>query len=508
MSDQNRTFPLLFLSLLLLIGGGLFSSSGVNPYLARLLLLAGAASLIFVAIRSGSELKFLLFRIRTVSEPGPAFTWLLIGALLLVSSAIFSIEGQRYDFTRRNLNSLTETSLGALDHLTGKVEMIAAYRETAPIRDTVKEMLAVYKAGSPRVETELFDPERDPDRARQYGFTRPDQVLIRTAEAREFIEDIDEGTITQAILRVGDPRRPTVGIVTGHGELGDEREGLIKFRTLLIEAGFRIRTLRLGELVGVPDALSILVVAGPQTALAPGEVQLLDSFLDQGGRAALFLEPEIETGLAQMLKRRGLIVDGRRVRDESPLTRSLDLGPEMIAIDKMSGHDVVRRFSSGSVLAGATGIRVSDRPVWGSNGNNLMFSGERAFFLDSESGSASGPPGVVALGAALEWEVTQSGEKKSGLPVAEKPYARIVAVGDSDFLRDETLGLYGNTELASRIIGWLGEREFLLRFPPVDRGGTPLRIGTSGLRTVFYLVQIILPLILYILGFVMWMRRR
>ena len=81
-------------------------------------------------------------------------------------------------------------------------------------------------------------------------------------------------------------------------------------------------------------------------------------------------------------------------------------------------------------------------------------------------------------------------------------------MGDSDLIRDSHLDLYGNREFAARVLGWLSERSYLLRFPPIDRSGTPLRVGLAGLRAIFYGAEILIPLLAFGLGFRAWARRR
>jgi hypothetical protein len=122
-------------------------------------------------------------------------------------------------------------------------------------------------------------------------------------------------------------------------------------------------------------------------------------------------------------------------------------------------------------------------------------------------------PAIRSLATALTWEITTppSGPEADSASIGsipEKRIARLVVLGDSDVLRDGTIDLYGNNAFVSRLFGWLSEREFLLRFPPPDRSGTPLEVGLAGLRTSFFVVQIVLPLLVYIVGFVLWVRRR
>lgn len=533
MRRDAHTFPLLFLAvLLMLVGAVLPEYDQTQRYLKRVFLLAGFAGFVWTLFQSGSTLRFLLFRIRTVSEPGPALNWLFLGGLLLVAATALSMQGLRFDVTARRANSLTETSRSALSTLTQDVEMVAVFRANTPLEKRARDLLQLYRQASGRIQVRIFDPDRDPEEARRMGLTRPDVMIVQAASAREVVADLREPELTQAILRVEDVRRPVAAVVIGHGELDPERAGVARFRKLLTDAGYQYRTLPLAEFGDVPGEVSLLLVLGPRTSLLAGERQAIDRYLDRGGRLGVFADPESSTGLEEVLQQRGIVIDGRRIRDDSQLTRSLDLGPETIGLNQLGDHPVTAGLSVGVALKGATRVGLTERPIFGTDGSDLMRTGPRASLLGSRpgqegatamppsAGSAPGPedslatetatpPAVIPVAAALQWEVTaEHGRSSSGHAVPEKPYARVVAIGDSDFLRDGMIDLFGNREFAARIVSWLGEREFLLFFPQESAGATRLRVNQAGLKAVDYLLGLLVPLSVYAIGAFLWMRRR
>lgn len=543
-STTGRTFPLLFLALLLFVAGGLLSTmKGTQVYFTRILLIAGVIVLLLTLLRMGSTLRFLFLRMRSVAEPGPTVIWILLAAILLVSAGVLGLRPVRFDLTARQQNRLSDSSRAALAQVTRDVELVGAFRDNHPVRDVVRELFAVYQSESRKIQTRIFDPDREPDLARQYGIDQVNVILVRAGEAREIVDEVEEPAVTQAILRVEDPRRPSICVVLGHGEVAPDRQPLNRIRQLLREGGLNIESVRLAETGEVPASVSVLVVAGPRTTLTPGEVQAVDRFVSRGGRLLVAVEPSFSTALEPLLRGWGVEVDGRRIRDESPLTQSIGLGSETIAVARVGEHPITRGLTSVVVLAGATEVRMTSPAVLGTSGANLLETGPHALFLerkdppegvgegrpslDLPDSSWIGTPGYTApartetlrpatepavrsLAAALTWEVTSDPGSQEGesARIPEKRDARLVVLGDSDVLRDGTIDLYGNNAFVSRLFGWLSEREFLLRFPPPDRSGTPLEVGLAGLRASFFVVQIALPLFIYILGFLLWIRRR
>ena len=537
----GRVYPLLFLALLLFLAGGLLSTlKGTQVYPTRILLLAGAVVLLLTLLRMRSTLRFLFWRIRSVSEPGPAVNWILVGLILLAGAGVLGLQPIRIDTTERQQNRLTESSRAALRQVTRDVELIGAFRDNHPIRDVVGELFAVYQSESRKIQTRIFDPDRNPDLAREYGIDQVNVILVRAGEARELIDEVEEPAVTQAILRVEDPRRPSICIVLGHGEVAPDRQPLNRIRQILREGGLQIESVRLAETNEVPASASVLVIAGPRTTLTPGEIDAVDRFVSRGGRLLVALEPGFSTGLEPLLLRWGVQMDGRRIRDESPLTRSIALGSETIAVARVGDHPITRGLTSVVVLAGATDVRMRTPAILGTEGANLLETGPQALFLEpsdaprEEGGLPSidlsdsswiGTPGYTApprheslrpategavrsLAAALSRDVTDRQPDAPAGRIPENQNARLVVLGDSDLLRDGTIDLYGNGAFVGRLFGWLSEREFLLRFPPPDRSGTPLEVGLGGLKASFFVVQIALPLAIYLLGFLLWMRRR
>src|SRR5690606_37104177 len=136
---------------------------------------------------------------------------------------------------------------------------------------------------------------REPDLAREYGIDRVNVILVRAGEAREVIDEVEEPALTQAILRVEDPRRPSVCIVLGHGEIAPDRQPLNRIRQILREGGLEIESVRLAEVGEVPESADVLVIAGPRTPLTPGEVEAVGRFVSRGGRLLVAVDPSYST---------------------------------------------------------------------------------------------------------------------------------------------------------------------------------------------------------------------
>ncbi len=508
-----RTFPILVLALAFLAAGGLLTSvEGPGFYPARLLLLTGVAGLIWSVVRAWPTLRLFAARMRTVAEPGPALTWVLLAAVLLVLAVGLNLRPTRFDLTSRGLQSLSPASKRALAGIHTRVEMIGVYRDGSDDQAHARDILDVYQTDERGIHARLLDPERSPDEARRLGIHFTSGVLIQADSSSEVVTDLTENALTEGILRAANPTRPLIGLVLSHGEAAPDRSPITHLRELLAEAGFRQARIDLTQ-GDVPPTIKALLIVGPESPLLPGEVAVLDRFEQRGGRLGLFLDPEPSTGLTSWLAAQGILVDGRLIRDSGPLTRSAGLGPETIAVQSLGEHPITKGLTAAILLRGATRVGLSSLPVWGSNGSEILRSAPSALLEGSRSDTTGAAAERAAkdlpLGVALERDVRNPETRAlaSGLP-PERRVARLVVIGDSDFLRDETLDLYGNRAFATRVIGWLGERDYLLDVPRPNQAGTPLKVGLTGLRTIFYLVEILPPVLMLGLGLLVWARRR
>lgn len=512
---ERRGLPVFLSALFLLVTAGLVSPVAGGTYLPRLLFLSGLLLLLASVITGFRPLVAFIRRMAEVAEPGPFLPWLLAGGVLLVLAMGFTLQMVRFDLTARGANRLSAVTRQALARGGAPVEMVAVYREDQPEAARARDLLRLYGAAGTGIRAAFLDPERDPDEARRLGIDFMDAVLVRADTVREVVTELAESALSGAILRVRDPARPVLAFLDGHGELAAGRGGLNQLRKLVGFSGIELRMLRLSETREVPPEVRGVLVIGPTAPLLPGEVAALARFLERGGRLGVFPEPNQATGLEDMLSFYGLAIDGRRIRDDGARAHSLGLGPETIPTQSFGDHDITRGLTLGVVLRGATRAGLASKARGGTRGANLLLAAPSARLIDlpaeePRAEPADTPaPGPMPMAAALQWDPPGNATDRNvpgALP--EQVHCRVVLVGDSDFLRDDGIGLVGNRAFAGRVAGWLAERAFAIEFPPPDQRGTPLLVGLAGFRLIGFVLLLLLPGGMLGLGVITWLRRR
>jgi len=441
----------------------------------------------------------------------------------------------RGDWTGSNIYTLSDKSVNVLRDLDTDVQVVVFMTPQTPLFNEVKELLARYRAASPRLTVEFIDPDRDPLRtqqlAKEYGVSAANTVVFAAGERHKYVSSDQmaeydysgmqmgqgpkltgfkgEEQFTSAILGVAKPTQPKVYLVTGHGEHasgGFAEDGLSRFEEALKRDNYEIAAANL--LSGaVPADCDVLVVAGPTTPFADGEVTAVRNYLTGGGRVLLLLDPVLggrmrPSGLESLAAEHGVALGEDLVLD--PDRRVPFVGLESVYAADFRTHPVVEGMTGLAVLLpvarsvtttavdGVTSTQLFTTSAGGWGETDLAAISARTE-IDKD---ASDTPGPVSLAVAAE-----PAEK------GDRPW-RLVVVGDSDFVTNSTIDSLGNLTLALNAVNWLAQREAALGIPPRSPEQVQLFLSAAQMRTVTLISLLGLPAAAILLGVAVWWRRR
>ena len=255
----------------------------------------------------------------------------------------------------------------------------------------------------------------------------------------------------------------------------------------------------------VPDDARVIVIAGPRGDLAPRERELLEQYLDKGGRLALWLDPLPGRTLPEM----GRLLDALQVELVPGVVvdpgRAL-FGDALSPVPELRWHEVTRpliQANQGVVLPGAQAVRAktSDHVT------PLMVSTDRAWAesrptqerWQRDEQDVAGP---LQLALAIERE--QPGEQ--GASEATVPVA--VVVGNSSFARNASFAFQGNRDFAANVITWLAGQTEMVTIRPSTSPIPRVLLTARQAAAIFYGTTIGMPLALVAAGVMVWWRRR
>ena len=438
---------------------------------------------------------------------------LFCGIVLLVN-AISAGTFYRFDFTGLAQFTLTSQTKEVLEEVEKPVEIVTFFTPAIPptISGYAADLLSEYKNYTSQLTVREVDPELNPDQARQYGVDVYGSyyaelggiVAIKSEEGMRHIFGVQiigeaEHAFTSAILEVTGTVQTTVYFLTGHGERGIYAD----FDTA--RSGLRDNLFQVGEIdllinPEIPESAAALIIAGPKEDLGSSELEILDTYLKNGGRLMLLLDPYPPERFNILLSdwmveiEEGTVIDPASYvapNQDTPLIPRTQNGLGLVETYFPGAASVKPAFEEDMQLE-VTPLAWTSRDSWVEKSE--FSEGGLRFNEEIET------RGVSALGAFISTVIEEGGDPATG--------TRIVVIGDSDFAANAHFQNGNNSDLFLTSVGWLTEGEEIIS---VDRKVLPIRrlILDPEEERFLHISSIgLLPLLLVIAGGYVWWRRR
>lgn len=437
------------------------------------------------------------------------------------------------------LSPLTQRVLAGV---TNPVKIVVFFEKDDPLFDSVWGLLKEYRYTCPKLTVDAVDYISNPAaaelvRAKYKLASQSDTDLVifdcngrtRIVASGE-LSELDMSALmggksqevrrthfkgelmfTSAILSVSNPRPLKACYVQGHGEHSLDSDhkliGYAKFNQVLRDNNIDVQPLRLDTPGEIPDC-QLVIIAGPRDPFLPEEVAKLEQYLKQGGRLWVLFNYEAvekQTGLEKLLENWGVEVGRNVVLDPENSVSRYDM-----VVSQFGGHPVSKPLLKSHLYL------LLPRSVTKVRGNSgadapqvelLATTGEKGRVVTDIRKGELHPSqrdfvGTVPVMAAVE---------KGGLRgvSAERGATRLIVVGDSVFLGNETIDKLANRQFANLALNWLLARNELLG----ELGPRPIKeykliVTRSQMNNLRWGLMAGLPGSVLLVGGVVWFRRR
>jgi ABC-2 type transport system permease protein len=557
--NQILAAVLAFVSLTMLLLGGMLASSGPRESLAWLSLFRqmqdfgrGIVDSRAIVYHLGWMAVALFAATRALAlGRASSFGWRAAVEVALVALAVVgcnylsSRHWARADWTRGRTFALSDKTSGLIRGLARDVDVIVFMEPSGDYANElygdVHELTERARRLSPHLRVEYVDIDREAERAKnvakQYGISEDDLrdgvIVVASGTQSKFITRSDladydyaagtqsggappltawkgEQALVTALGAVTDERAPNVCFVTGHGEppsdgftpgdYGDFSEELKRDHQAP-------RAIRLDH--GVPADCDLTILAGPEQPLPAGDVTELARLLERGGRLLVLLGPTfdarvthfVDVGIEPLLARWGATLGNNVVVD----------------LPRLRGSAVAFAVSEGYADHPITRHLMHRQTVWSNVRSVAPTPGPgldaRALVHTSKDGWGETNLGIFRAEAELRYD---AGVDVPGpLPIAVAVErsdgtgkgARLVVLGSSDVASNRVVLGY-NRELLLSATAWLEQRAPRLAIGPRTPEQLRLSLDDGQLDRLFLVCVIGLPLLaLLIGGGVFWVRR-
>jgi len=434
-------------------------------------------------------------------------------------------EHKRWDLTVAKQFSLSDQTKKILAGLTKPVAVHVFYDSQSTPVSEYKDRLGEYEFLSGQVKADYIDANHDPIKARQFNIQQVPTIVLEYDGRTERTSSTDEQGITNALKKVIEGQAKKVYFVQGHGEHSPDdsgKTGYAGFAAALKNDNFDQAKVTLAQEQKIPDDASLLVVAGPKTDYLPQEIDLLRGYLRRGGKLLLMLDPPDKAdapplaNLIAFAKEWGIDVGTNVVVDANPMGQLLGTNEATPIATPAQGssHPITNDFREMTAYPLARSVTPIPGGVNGHTAQKLMETGRQSWAETDlktlfASGKAEPNPdkgdlmGPVSLAAAVTG-AGDAGATAGGAP----PEARLVVVGDSDFICDAAINFQGNRDLALNMTNWLAQQEDMIAIRPRDPADRRITMTQDQGFWTWMIAIFIIPGLLFLSAFMVWWKRR
>ncbi|HUX91233.1 MAG TPA: GldG family protein [Gallionellaceae bacterium] len=443
-----------------------------------------------------------------------AFSLLLLGAAIALYQLI-ALHPLHWDATQNASNSLAPGSVDTLQQLHGAVN-ITMYAnskdaELGDIEQLVRDFVGLYQRYKVDITLTFVDPVKDAEAMRKAEIRASREMVVEYGGRSEHLTLLNEQSLTSALLRLAHTKNQELMYLDGHGERkldGAANHDLGDFGRKLKQNGFQLSSLNLALAQDVPDNGSVLVITQPQIRLLPGEVDKILRYIDNGGNLLWLLDAEPLRGLERLAAKLGILLTPGIITD--PDAQKMNAPDNWTLGASYPPHPITRNFNliTAFPYARALGREDSNEHADSEETTNTQWQ-RRTLVEAAGNGWVSRDPipkkprfdknrdipGPFSLAIALERS-------------ANAREQRIVVVGSGSFLANAYSGNGGNLDLGVNMVNWLAHEEHLITTQPRATLDNSVTLSKTQLGAISIGFVIALPLLLAIVGGVLWWRRR
>jgi gliding motility-associatede transport system auxiliary component len=438
--------------------------------------------------------------------------------------------GKKWDLTKNQRYSLSDQTKKVVSGLKQEVKItyFQRGREMSRGQDRLKE----YQDLSDKLKVEYVDPVVSPAKAQAADARGPWPILfVERGDKKEKITSDSEQDVTNALIKITREGKKTVCLATGEGERSAEDTGETGFsgaKSALTKNQYEVKDVLLLREKKVPAECTVIVVAGPQKDLLPDATDAIRTFVKDGGKALLMVEPEFKESypnLDALAKDWNVELGKDVIVDVSGMGQMFGAGELTPIAAEYPYHEITRNFRLMTLfhMARSASAGKGTAPEGVSAQDLVQTSAQSWAETDVKIGSElvfdekKDKKGPVSIGAAVTVKKAASpspspSPSPSASPAAEEPpkppEGRAVVFGDSDWATNSLLGFQGNQDFFLNVVAWLSEDADLISIRPREPEDQRLFLTRDQQWWVGLAALAVLPGIFVVLGGWTWWRRR
>jgi len=489
---------------------------------------------------------------RTVGGLNAVFSSVIFLGICIVLYLFLGAWNASWDLTEEGRRDLSDQTVRVLQAMNMEVEVLCFFLQVeeelvAIAQDKTLRFIEQCRRYTPLLKVEVLDPTVDRARLEAMKITHASvqgTIVLRAGERQRVITltggspRLEERDFTNALINVLRTSEPTVYFMTGHHERDimdeDAQKGASTFGNLL--RGESYKTERLAIKISdpeIPADADVIVINYPSADFHPVEIEALDTFVMNGGRLVLLIDPWRAPAGSGSAK--------EQLRPYFERRFGIHIGSDLVVTDQSNNIWQAELTVDNTPFEGVEEGFMSYRGAY-----NLLHPITRSFdqsmllqAMRSVSAAPDAPEGVAAVELLRTppdfWAESDTekllqtgqakrdeGERKGPIPIAaaavmsldktQNPHgradARVVVVGDSDFASNANIIVPGHVNFLLNTFAWLTESEDLIAIRPTGRDSLPLLLTPLQQRAIAWVAIMFTIQVVLVAGSATYLLRR
>lgn len=438
--------------------------------------------------------------------------------IIIVANAISIGNYHRFDVTGLAQFTLASQTKEALGKLKTPVQILIFRIPGEPIGEYSINLLNEYRNYTSILDIKIIDPAENPDMARQSGTTeipasyRYPAIIFKGESGSRMVKLPDfaapvgerivpvqaEHVFTSAILEVTGIMQRKLYFLTGHGEGDLSAEYSIAGQELL-NSLFKVETLNLKTTPNIPEDCAALIIVAPQGPLAGSEIDIIQSYLEGHGKALILIEPNPPQEINQLLSVWGVETEDGTVIDPSSYV-SPNKHTSLVTRERnFFGSDKIYFPGPTAIIPREElppTVMTREPLFWTTKQSWLEKSFD--FVKEPEYDEGIDRMGPLALGVFITSDQIGEDEQRTAL----------IVIGDSDFASNAHFYNGDNGGLFLKAVGALTVGTEIVSIEHKILPYRRLIVGPEADKFINFSSVGLLPLLVLVIGGVIWWRRR
>ena len=538
---KQKDHTSFYLVLATILSGMICAISGyLMPHLPLVWQISGGVTVLLLVTTVFLERDFLkkLFSKRTTlyGLNSLVMSVLFLAIVVIVNMIVFKYDWKK-DLTKNKLHTLSEQSVKVVKGLESEVRLLAFI---SPMQQPAFEQaFEKYTYYSQKLKPQYVDVDRDPVLVNKYEIKRLGTIVVESDTRTARVDNLSgpedpklEEKLTNAIIQVAKGTKKKVYFLSGHGERlpSDTSEnGYSKMKESLTSSRYNVDELVLLDKESIPADAEILIIPAPRTDYLPHELNLLEGYLNKGGKVLVLLEPDSTGTIQPLLAKYGVNwTPGKTVLEFNVLQRMSQSNPlTPLVTDYDKTHEITSEMAQPTIFSVTTPIEKTTNAPEGTSVSSLFKTSAQSFVIALNAleqlkgkkvniAEKAERPGPVDLAVAVSGKVksdaavdaNKDATKEEADAKKEPTDYRLVVVGDADFAGNSlrTKGL--NSDLFQNMLSWLSEEEDLIAVRARPSDESKLEITEARFRWINLISIMLAPLISFLAGVGVWFKRR